>query len=144
MKTRLIELVARLLAELINATLRALHAIQTPLTLQEMAAPLRWIPLAKAEEDRRPAIIPNFLDSKAEVKPEHAAFDDMFYAARTAVVRDSRLEEDFRNLGAFVVAALRARMSESEICRLPFRGAMVSPSFVAEVRERGLEKTHAS
>lgn len=132
MRTKLVKVLARLVDEF----QRELHAIREPRTVQEMASGLACIPLSKDEDAARPAIVPNFLDAKAAENPEHQKFDELWFTARTAIVRDTQLEADFRALAHAVLRGAQARISEQEMSRWPFRGAMVSPAFIKEITER--------
>lgn len=132
-------------AKLVDDFSCELHAIRTPRTLQEMASPLRFIPVSKDKTAHRPAIVPSFFGSSApDTSPEHLRFDEMWYGARNAVagMSDGKLDQEFRVLATAVIKALKARVSEQEICSWSFHDTLVSPAFVKEMSERaGLLKT---
>jgi hypothetical protein len=130
MTKKLVKLVAGIVIDF----QRELRDQQTQ-SILEMANALAAIPVPKAKL-RASAIIPNFMEARAQQLPEHLAFEDLLHSARVAVVRDVALENEFQVLASTIVRAAKSRTSEQEMSRWPFRNTLVSPSFIRDVLDR--------
>jgi phage-related protein len=125
----------RLVAKLVNDFSRELCSQR----VCQQAGALSAITVSKQHALDRSAIAPNFVITGApDASPEHIRFDELWFGARTtfAGMGDTALEQDFRVLAVTVIKALKARVSEAEICTWQFRNAVVSPAFVKEMREK--------